>query len=378
MRGGYLMSKKKKNGNFKDNLITRSEEAKTVRKIVAIIIISLLLILVIGGISGYLYVKSALEPVDSSSDEEVKVEIPIGSSTSTIATILEDNGVIKDDRIFRFYIKFKNESDFQAGEYTFTPSMSIDEIIESLKEGRVIADPVHTVTVPEGKTIEEIAEIYAKELSFTEEDFLNAVNDTEYIEQLIEAYPSILTEDILDPEIKTPLEGYLFAATYNFYVESPTVETVIEEMLIKTDNIVAEYREAINESDFSIHEVLTYASLVEKESGNEEQRKKISGVFVNRMEEGMKLQTDPTVLYALGEHKDKVLNKDLEIESPYNTYYVDDLPIGPIGNFAESSLDAALHPEDSNFLYFLHDGDGEIYYAETYEEHLQYKDEHIN
>ncbi|WP_042223377.1 endolytic transglycosylase MltG [Oceanobacillus manasiensis] len=372
------MSKKKKNGNFKDNLITRSEEAKTVRKIVAIIIISLLLILVIGGISGYLYVKSALEPVDSSSDEEVKVEIPIGSSTSTIATILEDNGVIKDDRIFRFYIKFKNESDFQAGEYTFTPSMSIDEIIESLKEGRVIADPVHTVTVPEGKTIEEIAEIYAKELSFTEEDFLNAVNDTEYIEQLIEAYPSILTEDILDPEIKTPLEGYLFAATYNFYVESPTVETVIEEMLIKTDNIVAEYREAINESDFSIHEVLTYASLVEKESGNEEQRKKISGVFVNRMEEGMKLQTDPTVLYALGEHKDKVLNKDLEIESPYNTYYVDDLPIGPIGNFAESSLDAALHPEDSNFLYFLHDGDGEIYYAETYEEHLQYKDEHIN
>lgn len=378
MRGGYLMSKKKKNGNFKDNLIARSEEAKTVRKIVAIIIISLLLILIIGSISGYLYVKSALEPVDPSSDEEVTVDIPIGSSTSTIAAILEDNGIIKDERIFRFYIKFKNESDFQAGEYTFTPSMSIDEIIESLKEGRVIAEPVHTVTVPEGKTIEEIAEIYAKELSFTKEDFLNTVNDQAYIEQLIEAYPSVLTEDILDPEIKTPLEGYLFAATYNFYVDSPSVEAVVEEMLNKTDSVIAEYREAINESNFSLHEVLTYASLVEKESGNEEQRKKISGVFINRMEEGMKLQTDPTVLYALGEHKDKVLNKDLEIESPYNTYYVDALPIGPIGNFAESSLDAALHPEDSDFLYFLHDGEGDIYYAETYEEHLEYKDEHIN
>lgn len=372
------MSKKKKNGKFKDNLIARSEEAKTVRKIVAIIIISLLLILVIGGISGYLYVKSALEPVDPSSDENVTVGIPIGSSTSAIASILEENGLIKNDLIFRFYIKFKNESGFQAGEYTFTPSMTIDELIASMKEGRVIAEPVHTVTIPEGKTIKEIAQLYAEELSFTEEEFLDTVNDTTYIEQLIEAYPSILSEEILDPEIRTPLEGYLFAATYNFYVESPPVKVVVEEMLNKTASVVAEYQDVIRESNYTIHEILTYASLVEKESGSVEQRKKISGVFVNRMEEGMRLQTDPTVLYALGEHKDRVLNKDLEVESPYNTYYVDALPIGPISNFAESSLDAALNPEESNYLYFLHNDQGEIYYAETYDEHLQNREEHID
>ncbi|GGJ49001.1 endolytic transglycosylase MltG [Virgibacillus salexigens] len=372
------MSKDKKNSNFRDNLEARSEEAKTVRKIVSIIIIALLLILLIGGISGYLYVKSALEPVDPESNEEVKVTIPIGSSSSQIASILEKNGVIKDALVFRFYIKFNNESNFQAGEYTFTTGMKLDEIIDSLKNGKIMAEPVHSITIPEGKTVEELAEIYAKELSFTKEDFLNKVNNRNFIEQLMEAYPSILSDDILNPEIRTPLEGYLFASTYEFYEKEPSVETVIYEMMKKTDTVVSKYLDEISENNFSVHEAVTFASVIEKEASTAKQRKKIAGVFYNRIEQGMKLQTDPTVLYALGKHKERVLYEDLEIESPYNTYYVEGLPIGPIGSYAESSLAAALNPENSDYLYFLHDGDGEIYYAENLEQHNKNKQEHMN
>lgn len=296
------MSKKK--NTYKDNLIARSNEAKTVRKIVAIIIISLIIILVIAGIFGYTYIKSSLKPVDPDSKEEITVDIPIGSSSSTIASILEENGLLKDARVFRFYVKFKNESGFQAGEYTFSPSMTIDQLIQSLKEGKVIADPVYTITIPEGKSVDEIAEIYAKELPFSKEDFLEQVNDPEYIKQLIEAYPAILTEEILEEEIRTPLEGYLFAATYNFYKQKPTVEAVVGKMLNKSNEVFTSYLDDMKAKEFTVHEAITFASLVEKESSSNEQREKIADVFYNRLETGMRLQTDPTVLYAIGEHKE--------------------------------------------------------------------------
>src|SRR5699024_4844110 len=113
--------------------------------------------------------------------------------------------IIKDARIFRLYIKLKNESDFQAGTYTFRKSDNIDDVIETLKSGRIILEPIYTVTIPEGKSIEEIAEIYSKNIPITKEEFLERVNDQEYIEELIEKYQMILTRDILDPNIRTPL-----------------------------------------------------------------------------------------------------------------------------------------------------------------------------
>jgi len=376
MKGGYYMSKGKRTHSYRENLIAQSKEARTVRKIVFIILLSLVLIFLVGGISGYMYIKSALEPVDPQSEEEIQVSIPMGSSTSTIASILEESNIIKDARIFRFYIKFKNKSDFQAGEYTFSQSLTLDEIIESLQSGKVIADPIHTVTIPEGKTIDQMAEIYSKKLSFTKDEFIERVEDKEYIEELIEKYPTILSEKILDSDIKTPLEGYLFAATYSFYEEDPPIETVIEDMLDKTAEVIQSYDVAIAEQDLTVHEVITMASLIENEARTEEQRKKIAGVFYNRLEEGMMLQTDPTVLYAHGEHKDRVLYEDLEIDSPYNTYIITDLPIGPISNFAENSLEAALFPEESEYMYFLHDFDGNIHYAKTLDEHTSLKEQY--
>ena len=372
------MSKKNKKEDFRKNLAARGEEASTVRKIVFIIIISLTLILLIGGISGYMYIKSALQPVDSDNENGVEVEIPLGSTSSTIGNILEEENIIKDSRIFRIYTKIKNESDFQAGSYTFTPAMTIDEIIESLKSGGLVKAPIDKVTIPEGKTVEEIAEIFAEKNYFSKEDFVDKVNNSDYIEYLIETYPAILSDTILDKDLREPLEGYLFAATYDIYVENPDLEKMIETMLDKTVEIVTPYLDDIKDKNLTVHEALTFASLVENEASSKDQRKGIAGVFYNRLEEGMPLQTDPTVLYAMGEHKDKVLLSDLEIESPYNTYVIEDLPIGPISNFSQNSLEASLDPEESDYKYFLHDEEGGIHFAETHEEHVKLKQKYIN
>lgn len=371
------MFRKKTKKNSTDKSAVNSEEVKTVRKIVAIIIISIVLILLVGGISGYVYIKSALKPVNPDSEKEIDVEIPMGSSTSDIASILEDDGVIKDARVFRFYIKFKNESNFQAGVYRFSPSMTLSEMIMALKKGENAEEAVYSVTVPEGKTIEQIADIYANKMSFSKKEFLDKVNDPDFIKQLIDKYPDILSDDILKDDVKVPLEGYLFAATYRFYNDDPSVESIVQKMLKKTTKVVSPYMNAVDESDMTVHEMFTMASLVEKETGKKKERKTIAGVFYNRLDEDLPLQTDPTVLYALGEHKKKVLSEDLEVESPYNTYYVDTLPAGPISNFAENSLDAATNPEDTEYKYFLHDDNGKIHYATDHDEHVELKEKYM-
>ncbi|MFD1335386.1 endolytic transglycosylase MltG [Oceanobacillus iheyensis] len=372
------MSNKEKQGGFFYNMKKRAEEASTVRKIVSIIIIAMVLVLIIGGISGYLYINSSLKPVDPDSDEEIAVEIPMGSSTSMIANTLEENGIIKDARVFRFYTKFNNITEFQAGEYTFTPSMDFNEIIESLQTGRVVMEATHRITIPEGLSVDQIAEIYSENLSFTKEEFLERISDEAYIEELIEKYPDILTEEILQEDLRTPLEGYLFASTYDFYEEDPSIDTIIEKMLQQTQTVYNRYREQVESTEFTIHEAITFASIIEKETATEEQRPQIAGVFYNRIENEMKLQTDPTVIYALGEHQEVVTFEDLEIESPYNTYLVEGLPVGPISNFAENSLKAVVEPEESDYLYFLHDSEGNLHFAEDFEQHVENREEYIN
>ncbi|MFG6118923.1 endolytic transglycosylase MltG [Thalassobacillus sp. B23F22_16] len=371
--------------NFKDlhqkQVKKRGEEASTVRKVVAIVLTTLLVVFIGAGIAGYLYIKSALEPVDPEAEETTTVEIPLGSSTSHIASILKENDLIKNEIIFRFYTKFKNESDFQAGEYQFAQSMSIDQLTESLKTGKVIREPLFRVTVPEGRQITQIAERFAdsEHTDFTAEEFMDKADDPEYLEDLIEQYPELLTEDITNKDIRKPLEGYLFASTYDFYEENPSIEEIIENMLARTQENVLPYLPELEELGIStVHDAITMASLIENEAPTEEDRKKIAGVFYNRLDADMPLQTDPTVLYALGKHKDRVLNKDLEVDSPYNTYQVKGLPVGPISNFNKNSLEAALQPEESDYMYFVANSEGKVYYAETYDEHLELKKEHID
>lgn len=368
-----LSEDKESNANKKlrgERFIERCQEASLVRKIVVMIILFLIVFLVVGGIFGYKYVKNGLEPLDSNDEVTKSVEIPLGSSPSKIANVLEEEGIINNALIYRFYIKFNNLSDFQAGEYQLSPSMNLDEITGKLQSGKVMKEAIVNVTIPEGKTIDEVAVLYEKNVGIDADEFIEKMQDTEYIEQLIQMYPTILSEEILNEDIRYPLEGYLFAATYPFYEENPTIDTIVYNMLEKTEQVVLSYTVQIEEmEDWSMHDIITLASLVEKEARTEEERKLIAGVFYNRLEKDMRLETDPTVLYALGAHKDRVLFKDLEVDSPYNTYQVKGLPVGPISSFGESSLQSVLEPEDTNYLFFVAAPDGEIYYSETFDEH---------
>src|SRR5699024_10265784 len=216
------MAKDRESNELESTLQMKVNDAKIVRKVVLIILTSLTLILFIGIVSGYIYIKSALGPVNKNSEEEIQIEIPLGSSTTEIAHLLEENGLIKSSSVFRFYIKFKNYSDFQAGEYTLTPALHLNEIVNELQNGKVMEEPIYRVTIPEGKTIEQIAEIFEHNLTFTKEDFLSIVNDEKYINELIDQYPDLLQDDILNSDLYMPLEGYLFAGTYDIFEEEPS------------------------------------------------------------------------------------------------------------------------------------------------------------
>jgi UPF0755 protein len=372
------MSESESNENPKyKKLINLQSEAKVVRKIVLIIFIVILLVIsgLVGG--GYLYIKSALEPVDPTNKQTVDVTIPIGSSPTAIANILEENGIVKNAKVFRYYTKFKNESGFQAGDYKLSPSLTFQEIIDRIKTGVIMEDVVFKLTIPEGKQLTEIAKIISGKTNFSEEEIMTKLTDAAYIEELMTLYPSILTTEILHADIKHSLEGYLYPATYPFYKENPTLEEIVETMLNQTEKVLGDLQGEMAHMDLTVHELLTMASLIEEEATAQTDREKISSVFYNRLEDNMKLQTDPTVLYALGEHKDQVLYVDLEVDSPYNTYQNTGLTPGPIANAGEMSIKAALNPEDTDFLYFLAASDGTVYYSKTLNEHNRLKAEHI-
>lgn len=359
-------------------MIEKKKEVKTVRKIVAIIAGVALLIVLIVGFIGYKYINSALQPVDEQATTEISVEVPLGSGISSISQLLEEKEIIKNATVFKYYAKFQNESSFQAGNYTFTQSMTLDEIIQTLKTGKLYREPVFTITVPEGLTLEEIASVIGKNTSYTKKEVFAKLTDEKFVDMMMSEFPDLLTDDIKGKNVRYALEGYLYPATYPFFEEKPTIEDIVREMINAMDTIVLEYKEAIDAKDMTVHEFLTFASLLEEEATATTDRETIASVFYNRIEVDMPLQTDPTVLYALGSHKDRVLYSDLEVQDPYNTYVNKGLPPGPIAGAGKTSLEAVLSPSDTDYLYFLADSKGVNHFAKTFEEHQENRDKYID
>lgn len=344
-------------------------EKRIVRKIVMYVGIAIIAIALIGSISSYFYISNALKPVDPDNKKAVKIELPIGSNIDTISQTLEDKGVIRNAKIFKYYTKFKNASGFQAGTYRIPPSMSIDDIIKSLKTGKVYRKADLQITIPEGLTLDQIGNIIAKNTDYTSKEFMKLVTNEKFIKEMKAKYPETVTKDINGKDIRYKLEGYLYPSTYDFFTKKPTLEEIVEKMIAQTDAIVRSYEPQLKELGMTPHEFLTFASLLEREATAQTDRETIASVFNNRIEQGMPLQTDPTVLYALGEHKDRVLYKDLEVKNPYNTYLNKGLPPGPIANAGRASLDATVDPAKTKYLYFVADKDGNNHFAETYSEH---------
>ncbi|ETP68813.1 hypothetical protein G159_10370 [Planococcus glaciei CHR43] len=372
------MDKQSKKEIMYERMSEKKKEVKVVRRIVFIVTVVLLLVLGIGAFAAYSYVTDALEPVDADSEKVVEIEVPIGSNLDSISALLEENGLIKDARIYKYYVKFKNQADFQAGTYGLLPSMTLDEITESLKTGKVYREPLFNITVPEGLTLDQIAEnVIAKKTKYSAEEFMAKMEDEAYIDELIVKYPALLTEEIKGENVRYALEGYLFPATYPFYEEDPSLDLIIENMIKATESNVVQYQAVLEEMDKTPHWLLTFASLLEEEATAGSDRNTIASVFYNRIEKDMPLQTDPTVIYAMGEHKERLFNKDYEFQHPYSTYTNKGLPPGPIAAAGASSIAAVLDPADTEYLYFLADKEGKNHFSTTYEEHLKKRDEYI-
>lgn len=338
------------------------------RKIV-LFIVGFLLLLIIGVVSGIgLYIASALQPMPAA-DQEVRVTIPPGAGSTVIAKELEAKGLIKNSSIFTYYLKVKKQgSHFQAGEYSMKPGMTFDQLIEKMNSGDIVKEEVIRITIPEGYTIQQIASKLEGQTPWKADAFLKQAEDTTpFKESVLSTLPD-------DKNIKVRLEGYLFPETYEFKKDS-TVEEFIDRSLQQLDKelatLPADWKDKLKERGITVHQMLTIASLIEREVVVDEERATVSSVIDNRLKKKMPLQIDATVQYLMDKPKERLLEKDLQIQSPYNTYLNTGLPPGPIASPSLASIQAAIYPKDTKYLFYVTKKDGSKghLFAETFEEH---------
>lgn len=357
----------------------RKKETSIIKKIMKYFMIALLVIVLVGGFFTWNYIKGETQPVDTAQTELVSFEIEQGASVKEVSKALEEEGIIRNSKLFNFYLKFKNVSGFKSGLYHVSKSMTLDEIIAELSgQGKDKDQNATKVLIREGEQLTDIAKEVEKSTKYSAEDFMAKVQDEDFLRYLVQKFPKLLTQSYNGYQVKYVLEGYLFPATYDMN-DSKTLQMLITEMVAKTDEVMSKYYDKILASDYTLQETMALASLIEKEGTKLEDRKKISSVFHNRIKENMKLQTDVSVQYALGEHKEALSLEDLEVDSPYNLYQNYGVGPGPYNSPSENSIVAALEPEKTDYLYFLADiKTKEIYYAKTYEEHLELKAKYID
>jgi len=355
------------------------EELMT-QRIVKYIILGLVALALVVGLGCFWYYNDSLKAVNNQKTETVQVTIPIGSSSKDIARLLKSQGLIKNADIFSFYMKAKSVNGLQAGHYDLSPAMDADTIIATLqKGGKPIEVDVDTkLTVVEGMQLEQIAQMVEENTPIKAADFLATANDASFIEELKSQYPSLISGLDGVEGLKYKLEGYLYPATYD-YIAGTNVKDLIKQMVGKMNLEYQKLKEDMGNTNLTFHQILTLASIIEKEGVTDEDRKLISGVFYNRMNNDMPLQSDITVLYALGEHKELVSIKDTEVDSPYNLYKHVGLGPGPYNSPSLSAIQAAIYPTASDYFYFVADIEtGNVYYATSLEEHEALVAKYVN
>ena len=370
-------AKKKKKSHLKGFLVT---------------VLILLILLGAGGFFGLRYAESALQPVDPSSKQYMTVQIPDGSNAQEIGSTLEKSGVIKNGLVFTLYVKYKNYNELKSGYYNLQKSMSVEDVIKELQKGGTPEPQEVTLanlTIPEGYTLEQIAQTVGQlqgdfKEPLTAEAFLAKVQDETFIAQEVAKYPNLLESlPAKDSGVRYRLEGYLFPATYTIK-ESTTVESLIDSMLAAMDKNLSSHYAAIKEKNLTVNELLTIASLVEKEGAKTEDRKLIAGIFYNRLNLGMPLQSNIAILYAEGKLGQNISLSDdaaidTSINSPYNVYTKVGLMPGPVDSPSLDAIESSINQTKSEYLYFVANvQDGKVYYATTLEEHDRNVQEHIN
>ena len=331
------------------------------------LVLVLLIAVIIAG-AGYKYIHGIGEPLDSSSQEKISVDIPSGSGTAAIGRILEEDGVIKSARQFKIKSRMdKNDGKYRTGVYELSPSMDMNEIMQILMDG---SQSTLRFMVPEGYTLKQIADKFAETGNGTAEDFLNETEngdfDFEYNDQMVDG--------------EKRYEGFLYPDTYEIY-KNESAHGIIQRMLTRFEQVydAAADEATVDTSKYSVFDLVTVASLIEREVKLDEERPLVASVIYNRLNKNMKLQMCSTVQYALGTPKARLMNSDLKIDSPYNTYQNAGLPAGPIASPGQASISAALHPADTDYLYFVltSAGSGKHNFASTGDDFSSYREDYL-
>ena len=297
-----------------------------------------------------LFITAIYFPLDENSVAQKIVNIPSDTNAREIVDVLEKNEIIrKNNFTFRILTKLlKLEGQLKYGEYMLSPSMNMLQILDKLVKGEVIT---YKITIPEGFTSTQIAELLDKKEVAEKEAFLKLVKNSE-----------------------KNSEGYLFPDTYEV-PKKYGAEKMVKIMLSNFNQIALEnkFTDRAEEIGFSLDEIIILASIIEKEAKFSDEKNKVSSVFYNRLKIGMRLQSCATIQYILGEPKERLDENDLKIDSPYNTYLYQGLPPGPICNPGLDSIIAALEPEEGDYLFFVLGEDGRHIFSRTYKEHLMNK-----
>ena len=319
-----------------------------------------------------------IKAVDKNDDSKIEVIIPQGTSKKEVGNILEENGLIRSSNFFSIYIKLFDTKDFKASTYYLSKNMDLKEIISVLENGNSYNPNQIAITFKEGINIRKLATLIQDNTNNSYDDVISTLNDDKYLDELIEKY-WFITDNIKNDKLYYSLEGYLFPDTYYFSSKNVTVKEILEKMLDKMGSVLEEYKDKIKNSDLNVHEILTLASIIEKE-GKTKDFGKISSVFYNRLKLNMSLGSCATAYYGMGMDFDEVGIATSEMMSnvnDYNTYILKSLPIGPISLPGMSAIVAAITPEESDNLYFLSDNEGVTYFFKTLQEQIAKKNELI-
>lgn len=311
-----------------------------------------------------------LSPV-SNEDKDVSFIVTEGESLNEIAHNLKEEGLIKSEKFFLGYLVLKDARQIYAARYELNSNMKLSKIVDTLKNGGHNADEI-VITFKEGLNMRQIAKLISEETDNSYEDVMSLMYNTDYLDELIKKY-SFITKNIKNRELYYPLEGYLFPDTYNFTSKSVSVKEIFNAMIDNFDKHIKKHEKAIKKSGYNVNQIITMASVVELEGIDKSSRKDIAGVFYNRLNNHMSLGSDVTSYY--GVKKDMtsdITQSELDDNNPYNTRLssmAGKLPVGPICNPSESSIEAALKPSKHDYLYFVADKNGKVYLTKNYETH---------
>ncbi|MFI3079111.1 endolytic transglycosylase MltG [Streptococcus sp. 2021WUSS124] len=374
----------------------RKKQDNAAKHIVSVIMSIVVVAVLVTGVTGYMWVKSSLEPVNVKATETIQVEIPEGSSTLEIGKILVDNKLIKNATIFNYYSKIKSYNNFQSGFYNLKQNMSVDDIAKALQEsGTPTAqkEAAGKVLIVEGYTLTQIAQAITDNTNtkdkndktpFTAEQFMATVTNQDFINRMVATYPKLFASlPAANSGVIYQLEGYLFPAVYE-YSDETTIEELVEQMIAAMDNRLQPYYETITAKNLTVNEVLTLASLVEKEGSTDEDRRNIASVFFNRLNAAMPLQSNIAILYAQGKlGQETTLAEDVaidtSIESPYNIYWTPGLMPGPVDSPSLSAIEAVINANTTDYLYFVADvTTGNVYFTNNIDEHNQNVAKYVN